>query len=109
MPGLDPVVEKTMEVALATSDASGLRIDAELRWMSLFPVLIDKGYSWHMDNISDWLEQKWPGPKGRRGMNNRNARKVYAWAQMALEQANPRDQDDWAEYIIQKIEDELAG
>ena len=47
-----------MEVALATSDASGLRIDAELRWMSLFPALIDKGYSWHMDNISDWLEQE---------------------------------------------------
>ena len=58
MPGLDPVVAKTMEVALATSDASGLRIDAELRWMSLFPALIDKGYSWHMDNISDWLEQE---------------------------------------------------
>ena len=108
MPGLDAVVAKTMEVALDTSDASGLRIDAERRWMSLFPALIDKGYRWHMDDISEWLS-RWPGTKGDRGMANSNARKVYAWAQMALEQANPRDPGDWAEYIIQKIEDELAG
>ena len=75
--------------------------------MSLFPALIAKDYIWHMDDIYDWLS-RWPGIKGDRGMANSNARKVYAWAQMAQEQANPHNESDWAEYIIQKCEDELA-
>ena len=73
-----PVVKKTMEAAFSMSNTSGLHILDEQRWMSLFPALIAAGYIWHMDEIYDWLEQKWPGPEGRRGMDNRGARKVYA-------------------------------
>ena len=33
----------------------------------------------------------------------------HVWAQMALEKVNPHNASDWAEHIIQKCEDELAG
>lgn len=45
MPGLDPVVEQTMEAAFSMSNTSGLHISDEQRWMSLFPALTAAGYS----------------------------------------------------------------
>ena len=108
MSGLDPVVERAMGAAFSVSNPSGLHISDERLWMTLFPALIARGYTWHMDDIYEWLS-RWPGIRGDRGMDNSNARKVYAWAQMALHQSDPENRSDSADYIIQNSEDELAG
>lgn len=109
MSDLDPVVEKAMEAAFKLGNPSGLHILDKRRWMSLFPALIATGYDLDLDAIYDWLNQRWPGTEDERGMNNRNARKVYAWAEMTVERANQSDWDDWAYNYIKKCEDELAG
>lgn len=108
MPGLDPVVAKTMAAAFSLSNKSTLHMFDEQRWMSLFPALVAKGYRWHMDDIGEWLS-RWPGSEDDSGMDNHDAIRVYAWAEIALEQAAPSDGSDWGASIVQRYEDELAG
>lgn len=98
--GLDPVVEKAMEVALELSNQTMLHPNDAERWMSLFPALVAAGYSWDMDDIGDWLERNWAST-----MANRGAAKVYAWADMAQEQHKRRT---WAENLIQRWQTELT-
>ena len=108
MSGLDPVVEKTMEAVFDMSNtSSGLHALDEQRWMSLFPALIAAGYTWDIDDIYTWLGERWPSLEDDDDLDH-DAIKVYAWAEMALEQANPSDMSDWGEFIVQKIEKELA-
>ena len=109
MPGLDPVVEKTMKATFDVSNTtSGLHILDEQRWLSLFPALLAAGYTWDINDVYTWLGEHWLRLEDDDDLDH-DAIKVYAWAEMALEQANPSDMSDWGESIVQNIEDELAG
>ena len=106
MSGLDPVVERAMKAAFDTSNTSSLHALDDQRWMSLFPALIAAGYTWNVDDVYIWLGEHWPG--GDDDGMDLDAIRVYAWAEMALEQANPSDMSDWGERTVQHIENELA-
>ena len=103
--GLDPVVARTMEVALELSNTSMLHAFDEERWMSLFTVLTEKGYTWHADDIAYWLDKNWPHPSDEDVMGDRDAASIYAWAEMAPNQHKARD---WAAFTIEECETELG-
>ena len=107
--GLDPVVEKVMEIALDQSNTDMLHSNDRCRWMSLFPALIAAGYSLDINAIFRWLDKRWPVPPNESGMDDHHAIEVYAWADMALHQSNPSDWAGWAEGTIRYARDELAG
>lgn len=102
---LDPVVEQVMEAAFDIPKTSGFNRPDAVRWMSVFPALIEAGYDLDIDAIADWLNERWRGDGGR---DNRWAIKVYAWAEMALEQAGPLYPDKWVEWYIARCRNEQA-
>ena len=107
--GLDPVVEKAMEVTLEQVNTDMFHPNDRERWMTLFPALVAAGYTWDINDIYRWLEEHWPVLPDEDGMDDHQAIEVYAWADMALHQSNPSDWTRWAEGTIQSARDELAG
>ena len=102
---LDPVVEQVMEAAFSITKTSGFNRPDAVRWMSVFPALIEEGYALDIDAVYDWLNEHW---RGAQGMDNRWAIKVYAWAEMALEQTGAHYPDEWVKWFIAKCRDDQA-
>ena len=74
--------------------------DAAL-WMRLFPALLRAGYTWHEDDIIEWLQQHWRGETPETSLTTRGALTVRAWALMAKYQADhdPYEGDEMVERL----------
>ena len=93
---LSPAVEAAMAETLGHTNTNRLHENDIDRWTALFPALAAADDNWDENDILDWLGQNWPPRKGN-VRDDRNAMKVYAWAQMARHQHEERE---WAERTV---------
>ena len=101
---LDPLIVRVLTAWARHDVAWGLHPQDDQRWMGVFMALSKHGCTWHPDQITNWIEDNYPGVSASR------ARTLSAYSEMALALHSPGSSEsrEWVatgERIAQQVID----